>query len=76
MIKFLERKGLIATIIGFFLSAPLNLKVTFDFFVREKYYTVEELTGVIVLNLIGIIWFILPSSITFEGGKFKFEVKD
>lgn len=76
LFKLFEHKGIFATIIGIFISMPINIKVVYEFFSKGIIYTAEELVGVIIINLIGISWVVLPSYIIFEGGKIKFEIKD
>lgn len=73
--EMLDKKGRIATIIGFCFAAPINGKVIFDFF-KGNIATVESLYSAIFINVIAIIWFILPSSIKIKGSKFELEVID
>ena len=71
----LDHKGRFATIIGFAFSLPFNIKFTLDWY-RGIEYSRENLETIIIVNVISIIWFILPSIITIEGPKFKFRIED
>ena len=71
----LDHKGRLATVIGFIWALPYNVKFTIDFF-GGVFYSREQLETVIVVNILAMIWFILPSKITIEGPKFKFIVED
>jgi uncharacterized membrane protein len=73
--KIWGEKGKIASIIGFFLTVPANIRTTWLYF-HGVTFTKEDLTVLVVMNMIGIIWFILPSSITISGTPFKLEIED
>jgi len=71
----LDHKGRIATIIGFLFALPYNMRFMWDWF-SGVFYSREQLEMVIIVNVLAMVWFILPSTITIEGPKFKIEVKD
>jgi hypothetical protein len=71
----LDHKGRIATIIGFLWALPYNVQFLLDWF-NGIFYTREQLEGVIIVNVLAMIWFILPSKIIIEGPKFKIQVED
>lgn len=72
----LQEKGKIATIIGFFLSVPVNAWFMYCFF-TSKVLTYDQLVQLAVINGIAIVWFILPSTIIVKGGKgFEITIKD
>jgi len=72
----LKEKGKIATLIGFFLSSPVNFWFMYCFF-TSKVLTYDQLVQLAVINGIGMVWFILPSSIIIKGGKgFEISIKD
>jgi hypothetical protein len=73
--KGLGEKGKFATIIGTLFAAPYNVKFMIDFF-GGVVYSYDQLLALAVVNGLGMVWFILPSKITIEGGKFKFIVED
>lgn len=66
--KLLAEKGKIATIIGFCLSAPANGLALWSLF-RNVNLSEDQLWQIIILNVIGITWFILPSKISIKSGK-------
>ena len=68
-------KGKIASIIGFFFTVPANIRTTWLYF-EGTAFTKEDLTVLVVMNMIGIVWFVLPSKITVQGTPFKLEVLD
>lgn len=72
----IKEKGKIATIVGFLFTLPYNGKFMYDFFTGGTDYSNDQLTFLVIVNVIGIAWFILPSKITMKGGKFKFIVED
>jgi len=74
--KALAEKGKIATVIGFLFVAPINAKVVWDFFHGGINYTEAQTQTLLLVNIIGWVWVILPSSITMTAGNFKFEIKD
>ena len=58
-------KGAIASLLGFLMAFPVNINLVF------KYYTIGELsraqlTTALIVNSIAMVWFILPSRITFK----------
>ena len=71
----LDHKGRIATVIGFFWALPYNVKFTIDFF-NGIFYSREQLESIIIVNVLSLIWFVLPSKIIIEGPKFKIQVED
>jgi len=71
----LDHKGRIATVIGFLFSIPYNARFMYHFF-TGVIYTREQLEAVIIVNVLAMIWFILPSKIIIEGPKIKISVED
>lgn len=82
--KGLGEKGKFATIIGLLFATPYNAKFMWDFFsgsfvnlfIENQDKAFAYLVALAVINGIAMAWFILPSRVTFEGGKFKFLVED
>ena len=68
-------KGKVASIIGFCFTVPVNIRITWLYF-QGTQFTKEDLTVLVVMNMLGMIWFILPSSISISGTPFKLEIKD
>jgi len=72
----LGEKGKVATIIGMFFAFPANTKFIIDFY-RTIEYSRESLINLAVINVIAMVWFILPSKISIKGGKgFEIVVED
>ena len=71
----LDKKGRIATVIGILFTAPYNFKFMWDFFAGVD-YSRGELEALIIANVIGWVWVILPSKITISGPKFNLTVED
>jgi len=68
-------KGKIASIIGFIFVLPANCRTTW-LYISGTAFTKEELTVLVVVNMVGMIWFMLPSKIVISGSPFKLEVLD
>ena len=66
--KLLAEKGKIATLIGFFLSAPVNGFALYSLF-WNKNLSESQLWQIVIINAIGMVWFILPSEISIKSGK-------
>ncbi len=73
--KALENKGKIATLIGFLLSLPVNIKYIYLFF-TGAIFTEDNLKAIIVINIVAMIWFILPSVIRIKSDKLTIEIED
>lgn len=73
--KALAQKGKISTLIGFLFAFPVNGKFLWDFY-RNVIYSPDKLMMIVFINIVSMIWFILPSSIIIKGGNFEIEVKD
>lgn len=71
----LDKKGRIATIIGFLFAVPVNAKFLYMFF-KGFELTNQMLISMMVYNAIGMVWFILPSRISLKSEKFTLEVED
>jgi TRAP-type mannitol/chloroaromatic compound transport system permease small subunit len=68
-------KGKLATIIGLAFSLPANIHFLIAYF-QDVIVTEGQMEQLLWMNLIGVIWFILPSEISITGGKFTFLIKD
>lgn len=66
--KLLKEKGKIATLIGMFLSFPVNVYALYSLFTNTN-LTESQLWQIVIINAIGMVWFILPSEITIKSGK-------
>lgn len=75
IIKLLEKKGIIASLVGFLLVAPINGFTIYRFF-ADKGLTENQERIFIVCNLVGIFWVMLPSSIKLISKAFTLEVTD
>lgn len=74
--NLLGAKGKLATLIGFFFSAPANGWALYQLY-TGMLVTIEQLYVVLMMNTISIVWFILPSEITIRSGKgLEIVVKD
>jgi hypothetical protein len=75
MWKLLAEKGKISTIIGLVLSFPINGYALFAFFTKTA-LTQDQLWQIVIVNAVGMVWFILPSTIRIKGKGFEVEVID
>jgi hypothetical protein len=75
ILTILEKKGSIATVIGFLFALPVNTFFTIQFF-RNNVMDDAQLKGIIVMNIIGMCWFILPSVIEIKSKLFEITIKD
>lgn len=66
--NLLAEKGKIATIIGVVLSMPVNSYALYSLFTNSN-LSESQLWQIVIINSIGMIWFILPSEITIKSGK-------
>ena len=73
--KYLEKKGILATIMGLMFSFPINLRVAYCFFMEET-MSDEQLMAACILNLIGMFWFMLPSVIVIKSKLFELRIED
>lgn len=71
----LAEKGKLATLIGFGLTFPVNCWSMVAFF---SGWNVPEakLWQIVIINAVGMVWFILPSKIIIEGKGIKIQVED
>lgn len=74
-IKVFEKKGIIATIIGLIFAIPVNARLTY-LIIKNSEVNRSVLEIAIVMNLISMIWFMLPSEISINFGKFNIIIKD
>ncbi len=75
MWKILKEKGKLATLIGLFLSAPVNIWALIRLF-NDLFVSESQLWQIVIINTVGMVWFILPSKISIEGKGLKIEVVD
>ncbi len=75
MWRLLKEKGKIATIIGFLLSFPVNFWALICLF-SGSIVTENQLWQIVIINAVGMVWFILPSKIIIEGKGIKIQVED
>ncbi len=75
LIAILEKKGILATLIGIMFAAPINAKLCYNFY-RSISMTDGELKTAAVMNLIGMLWFMLPSVIEIKSKLFEVIIKD
>ena len=66
--SLLKEKGKIATIIGFLFAIPANGWAIWNLY-TGAIVTIDQLWVVVIINSIGIVWFILPSEISIKSGK-------
>ncbi len=75
LVSFLEKKGIIATILGMVFAFPVNAKLCYAFY-KSIDMTKDQLTTAAVMNLIAMFWFMLPSIIELKAGNIQFTIKD
>lgn len=74
--NLLKEKGKIATIIGMLLSFPVNVYALYSLFTNTN-LTESQLWQIVIINAVGMVWFILPSEITIKSGKgLEITIKD
>ena len=72
----LAEKGRIATLIGFGLTFPVNGWSMVAFF-SDWNVPEAKLWQIVIINAVGMVWFILPSKIIIESGKgLKIQIED
>ena len=74
-IELLEKKGIIASIVGFILALPVNIFTVYRFF-ADKGLSENQINIFMWVNIVAWVWVILPSSITLTSSKFTLEIKD
>lgn len=74
-IEFFKNKGVLATIIGLIFAAPINV-IIFLRFMKSIELSNEQLITAWALNLIGIVWFMLPSKIEIVSKLLTFKLED
>ncbi len=72
---FLHHKGYIATLLGSFIGFPVAYNLIVKYF-RNAEFSYQELVTVSVIMVLAMLWVILPSRISFKGGKFEFTIDD
>lgn len=75
LINLLEKKGIIASIIGFLLALPVNGYTVYLFF-NGIGLTEGQKDSFIWVNIIAWVWVILPSAIKLSSSKFTLEITD
>lgn len=75
IIEILEKKGIIASVMGFILALPVNGYTVYRFFM-DKGLSENQINIFMWVNIIAWVWVILPSSISIVSGKFTLEIKD
>ena len=75
VIEFFKNKGVIATWIGMILSIPVNARAVYQYFNNIE-MSEASLTALVVVNIIAMVWFILPSRIVIMAGKFEIRIED
>jgi len=75
LIKLLEKKGIIASLVGFLLVAPINGFTIYRFF-KDLGLTDGQKDVFIWVNIVAWIWVILPSRISLKSDKFTLEIED
>ena len=87
---FKNHKGAIATLLGLFIAVPVNVYAIIFLFslkpddlpvqaeIVEKYFTWLKIifSGFSIMNLIAIVWFILPSKIEISGKIINIKLED
>lgn len=58
----LKEKGKLATILGIFLILPVNISVVIRYIMKSE-FSHGELVTISALNIIAMLWFILPSRV-------------
>ena len=80
MSKLFENKGKLATIIGLLVSLPFTLYYEVQVMIGglpDDITKLQYLMGsILTINLIGIVWFMLPSKIKIDGKWIKVELED
>lgn len=71
----ITHKGYLATLVGIALIIPVNLQVVVRYFAASAFSN-AELSTVTLLNVLAMIWVMLPTKISFQAGKFKFTIED
>ena len=71
----LAEKGKLASVVGFFLAFPVNIRFVIDFY-QGNVYDYNSLQTIVIINVIAMVWFILPSAIKMSAGKFNLEITD
>jgi hypothetical protein len=71
----LESKGKISTLIGMLLALPTNGRAVYEYFTNVE-MSEQKLYSLLIMNVIGWVWVILPSYIALKSKAFTFEIKD
>jgi integral membrane sensor domain MASE1 len=75
IINLLERKGIIATLIGLLFALPINIRIVYAFYKNIELSNGQLMTAC-VMNCIACVWFILPSAIIIKSKLMSIEIKD
>ena len=68
-------KGAISSLLGFILAFPINIYFIF-MFLNNVQMSRERLEIIVIINIIAIIWYIMPSKIEVGGKIFTLKVED
>lgn len=71
----LEAKGKFATAMGVLLAIPVNARAVWEYFTNVE-MTEAKLYALVIVNMIGWVWVILPSKISVKGKAFEFTIED
>ena len=75
LLEFLNRKGVICTVFGVLLGLAIDIKVAIAFY-KNIEMSKAVLWTVIVLNILAIVWVMLPSKIKFISKLLTIEIDD
>lgn len=70
-----EYKGVISSILGFILSFPINTYFIY-MFLMESQITRERLEIIVIINILAITWYLMPSKIEIGGKIFTIKIED
>lgn len=73
--EFLTHKGWIASMLGVVFILPINVFVVIRYFKKSGFSEVELIT-IATLNVLAMIWMILPSKVILKALKFEFSIED
>ena len=75
LIEFFKNKGVLATATGLIFALPINIKLTTAFF-KNVEMSDGQLKTAAIMNLIAMLWFMLPSLIEIKSNLFTITIKD
>lgn len=80
LINFFKHKGILATLIGLAIAAPVNIRMLYLFFTLPLDGKTEIPSGLLwiaaIMNGIAMVWFILPSVIIFKSKILEIRIED